>query len=124
MLIQMPVWFALYSVLLFSVDVYHAEFGYLKDLSSPDPWGVLPTLVGVMMVFQQRLTPMSPNMDPTQQKIMRAMPLVFVFIMYSFPSGLALYILVNTILSILQMWLVNKAYPMVPPPAAPAAQKA
>lgn len=124
MIIQMPVWFALYSVLLFSVDVYHAEFFYLRDLSSPDPWGVLPTLVGVLMVLQQRLTPMSPSMDPTQQKIMRMMPLVFVFIMYSFPSGLALYILVNTILSILQMWLVNKAYPMVTPPAAPAASKA
>jgi YidC/Oxa1 family membrane protein insertase len=124
MIIQMPVWFALYSVLLFSVDVYHAEFFYLRDLSSPDPWGVLPTLVGVLMVLQQRLTPMSPSMDPTQQKIMRMMPLVFVFIMYSFPSGLALYILVNTILSILQMWLVNKAYPMVQPPATPAASKA
>ncbi len=124
MVIQMPVWFALYSVLLFSVDVYHAEFLYLRDLSSPDPWGVLPTLVGVLMIAQQRLTPMSPNMDPTQQKIMRMMPLIFVFIMYAFPSGLALYILVNTILSILQMWLVNKAYPMVPPPAAPAASNA
>jgi YidC/Oxa1 family membrane protein insertase len=124
MIIQMPVWFALYSVLLFSVDVYHAEFLYLKDLSSPDPWGILPTLVGVLMVLQQRLTPMSPSMDPTQQKIMRAMPLVFVFIMYSFPSGLALYILVNTCLSILQMWLVNKAYPVVSPPTATAVQKA
>ena len=122
MLVQMPVWFALYSVLLFSADVYHAEFLYVRDLSSPDPWGILPTLVGVLMVLQQRLTPMSPNMDPTQQKIMRMMPLIFVVIMYSFPSGLALYILVNTILSILQMWLVNRAYPMVP--ATPATQKA
>ncbi|MCB9764083.1 MAG: membrane protein insertase YidC [Alphaproteobacteria bacterium] len=112
MLVQMPVWFALYSVLLYTSDVYHAEFLYLKDLSSIDPLGALPALVGTLMIIQQRLTPMSPNMDPTQQKMMRLMPLVFVGFMFIFPSGLALYILVNTVLSIVQMWLINRTIPL------------
>ncbi|MCB9793926.1 MAG: membrane protein insertase YidC [Alphaproteobacteria bacterium] len=112
MLVQMPVWFALYSVLLYTSDVYHAEFLYLRDLSSVDPVGALPALVGVLMIIQQMLTPMSPNMDPVQQKMMRAMPLIFVFFMFIFPSGLALYILINTILSIVQMWLINRTIPI------------
>ena len=118
MFIQMPVWFALYSVLLFAADLYQAEFLYLADLTSKDPFGVLPTLVGVGMIFQQRMTPLSPTMDPMQQKMIRIMPLAFTIIFYSFPSGLALYVLVNTILSILQMFLVNRAFPLVHPPVA------
>jgi YidC/Oxa1 family membrane protein insertase len=118
MFIQMPVWFALYSVLLFAADLYQAEFLYLADLTSKDPFGVLPTLVGVGMIFQQRMTPLSPTMDPMQQKMIRFMPLAFTIIFYSFPSGLALYVLVNTILSILQMFLVNRAFPLVHPPVA------
>jgi YidC/Oxa1 family membrane protein insertase len=112
MLIQMPVWFALYSVLLGAADLYQAEFLYIDDLTSIDPWGILPTLVGVFMFIQQRITPMSPNADPMQQKMFRMLPFVFVIVMYSFPSGLALYILINTIFSIAQMWAVNKAHPM------------
>jgi len=112
MLIQMPVWFALYSVLLGAADLYQAEFLYIDDLTSIDPWGILPTLVGVFMFIQQRITPMSPNADPMQQKMFRMLPFVFVIVMYSFPAGLALYILINTIFSIVQMWAVNKAYPI------------
>jgi YidC/Oxa1 family membrane protein insertase len=112
MLIQMPVWFALYSVLLGAADLYQAEFLYIDDLTSIDPWGILPTLVGVFMFIQQRITPMSPNADPMQQKMFRMLPFVFVIVMYSFPAGLALYILINTIFSIAQMWAVNKAHPM------------
>lgn len=112
MLIQMPVWFALYSVLLSSAPLYQADFLFIDDLTSRDPYGVLPTLVGVAMFAQQRITPMSPNADPMQQKIFRMLPFFFVFIMYAFPSGLALYILVNTLFSIGQMAAVNKAFPM------------
>ena len=118
MLIQMPVWFALYSVLLSAAPLYQADFLFIDDLTSRDPYGVLPTLVGVAMFVQQRITPMSPNADPMQQKIFRMLPFFFVFIMYAFPSGLSLYILVNTLFSIGQMAAVNKAYPM--PNAAPA----
>jgi YidC/Oxa1 family membrane protein insertase len=112
MLIQMPVWFALYSVLLSSAPLYQADFLFIDDLTSRDPYGVLPTLVGVAMFVQQRITPMSPSADPMQQKIFRMLPFFFVFIMYAFPSGLALYILVNTLFSIGQMAAVNKAFPM------------
>jgi len=111
MLIQMPVWFALYSVLLSAAPLYQAEFLFVKDLASRDPYGVFPTLVGVAMVAQQRITPMSPNADPLQQKIFRMLPLIFVVVMYAFPAGLSLYILVNTLFSIGQMAMVNRAYP-------------
>ena len=102
----------LYSVLLFSADVYHAEFLYLRDLSSTDPIGALPLLVGLLMILQQFITPMSPTMDPTQRKIMRLMPVMFAGFMFVFPSGLCLYILINTLLSITQMWLINRANPL------------
>jgi len=110
MLLQMPVWIALYSALLYSADLYHAEFLYLKDLSVMDPYAVLPLIVGVMMLLQQKLTPMSPSMDPMQQKMMRLMPFMFVAIYFIFPAGLALYATVNTSLSILQMWLIRRKF--------------
>ena len=110
MLLQMPVWIALYSALLYSADLYHAEFFYLKDLSVMDPYAVLPLIVGVMMLLQQKLTPMSPSMDPMQQKMMRLMPFLFVAIYFIFPAGLALYATVNTSLSILQMWLIRRKF--------------
>ena len=118
MVIQMPVWFALYSVLQYSTDIYHADFLYLRDLSSLDPYGVLPTLVGVLMIIQQQLTPASPGMDPMQQKMLKLMPLIFVGIMYAFPSGLALYIFINTLLSIAQMWMINRSIPVATPSPA------
>ncbi len=116
MVVQMPVWFALYSVLLTASEVYHAEFLYLKDLSSVDPLGVFPFVVGLLMILQQRIQPMSASMDPLQQKMIRLMPLVFTIFIFAFPSGLAVYILVNTSLSIFQMWLINRANPL---PVAP-----
>ncbi len=108
-LIQLPVWIALYNVLLFSVDLYHSSFLVYRDLSAPDPYSLLPILVGILMFVQQKMTPMT-GMDPTQAKMMRLMPLIFVFFIFSFPSGLAIYILVNSILTILQQWLINKNY--------------
>lgn len=112
MVVQMPVWFALFSVLLYTSDLYHAEFLYLKDLSSVDPIGVLPVLYGALMIIQMQLTPTSPNMDATQQKVMKMMPLMFSFFAFIFPSGLALYMLVNALLSITQMWFINRKYPV------------
>ena len=108
-LIQLPVWFALYSVLLFAVDLYHSRFLVFLDLSEKDPYMVLPIIVGVLMFLQQRMTPMT-GMDPTQAKMMRLMPLIFVFFIFSFPSGLALYICVNSVLTIFQQWLINRNY--------------
>jgi len=117
MLLRMPVLFALYSVLLYSVDVFHADWWYLKDLSVADPTAMLPLFVGVMMLMQQRLTPIPPNMDKTQARMMRMMPFMFVAFMFVFPAGLALYVCVNTTMSILQMWLVRRKYP---PPGSTA----
>ena len=99
MLIQFPVWIALYNVMLNSGELYNAGFLYLQDLTAADPYGVLPTAYAFLMIGQQRMMPMG-NMDPAQQKMMRMMPLMFAFFMYSFPSGLVLYFSVNMMLTI------------------------
>lgn len=108
MLAQMPVWFALYQVLLTSVELYHTEFLYLRDLSAPDPYCILPLLVVVLMVAQQRFTN-TANMDPAQARMMKFMPLLFGLFFFTFPSGLALYMFVNMSLSILQQWWIKRS---------------
>lgn len=113
-LVQLPVWFGLYSCLLYSVELYNSSFLYLRDLTAADPYGLLPTLVAVLFYLQQSLTPMT-GMDPAQQKLMKVMPLLFSVFMYSLPSGLVLYITVNSILSIAQMWVINKTLPAPAP---------
>jgi YidC/Oxa1 family membrane protein insertase len=105
-LIQLPVWFALYNVMLYSVELYDSSFLYLHDLSAEDPYGVLPTVYAVVLFVQQRMMPMA-NMDETQQKIFRMMPLMFAVWMFMFPSGLVLYFTVNMMLTILQQWLIK-----------------
>ncbi len=107
MLIQMPVWFALYNVMLFSVEIYNTSFLYLDDLTQIDPYGFLPLLVSVLMFFQQKMMPMG-NMDPMQQKMMRLMPVMFGVFMFTFPSGLVLYFSVNNTLTILQQWFIYR----------------
>ncbi len=109
MLVQMPVFFALFYVLMYSADLYHTEFLYLKDLSSPDPYMVLPTVVVGLMVLQQQFTPMG-NMDPAQARMMKMMPLMFGIFWYMFPSGLVVYYFVNTALSILQQWWIRRTF--------------
>ena len=106
-LIQIPVFIALYWVLLESVELRQANFAlWWNDLSSPDPYYVLPVLMGASMFFQQKLNP--APMDPMQQKVMMFMPLVLTFLFLSFPQGLVLYWVVNNCLSIAQQWLINK----------------
>jgi YidC/Oxa1 family membrane protein insertase len=108
MLVQLPVFIALYAVLGNSIELYHAPFiGWIHDLSSKDPYYVLPVLMGISMFVQQKLTP-NPGMDPTQQKILLIMPVVFSFIMISLPSGLTLYIFLSTLLGILQQTLMGR----------------
>lgn len=108
LLLQMPFFFAIYKVLYSSVELVGAPFyGWIHDLSIHDPFYVLPVLMGVSMFAQQKLTPTS-TMDPTQQKIMLLMPVIFAFIMKSLPAGLVLYILVSTVVGILQQMLVYK----------------
>lgn len=109
MLVQFPVWIALYNVLLTSVDLYHTEFLYLNDLTQPDPYLVLPTIIMGLMFLQQQFTTPSANMDPAQQQVMRLMPLFFGLLFFAFPSGLAVYVFVNMVLSILQQWLIKRS---------------
>jgi YidC/Oxa1 family membrane protein insertase len=105
--IQIPVFIALYWVLLESVELRQAPFAlWIKDLSIKDPYYILPLLMGASMLGQQLLNP-SP-LDPMQQKIMMAMPIVFTFLFLSFPAGLVLYWLVNNLLSISQQWYINR----------------
>jgi len=107
MIIQMPVWFALYNVMLYSVELYGTHFLYLRDLTEVDPTGALPLLVAVLMVFQQKMMPLG-NMDPMQQKMMRLMPVMFGVFMFTFPAGLVLYFSVNNSLTILQQWFIYR----------------
>ena len=106
-LVQIPVFIALYWVLLESVELRQAPFiGWLDDLSLHDPYFVLPILMGVTMLIQQKLNPTPP--DPMQAKIMMALPFVFTFFFLFFPSGLVLYWFVNNLLSIIQQWVITK----------------
>ena len=107
MLIQMPVFIALYWVLLESVELRHAPFIlWIEDLSAMDPYFVLPILMGISMWLMQRLNP-APS-DPMQAKIMMYMPIAFTFLMMWFPAGLVLYWLCNNLLSFAQQYVVTR----------------
>ncbi|MFV1972246.1 MAG: membrane protein insertase YidC [Thiohalobacterales bacterium] len=106
-LVQIPVFIALYWVLLESVEMRQAPFMlWLNDLSSPDPFYVLPLLMGATMLIQQKLNP--APMDPIQAKVMMALPVVFTVFFAFFPSGLVLYWVTNNTLSIAQQWVITK----------------
>lgn len=106
-LIQIPVFIALYWVIIESVEMRHAPFvGWILDLSSADPFFILPILMGISMYIQQKLNP--PPTDAMQQKIFLALPFIFTFLFATFPSGLVLYWLTNNILSIAQQYVINK----------------
>ena len=123
-LVQIPVFFALYKVLFVTIEMRHAPFyGWIKDLSAPDPtnlftlfglipWdppgfllvGIWPLLMGISMFVQQKLNPAPP--DPIQQKIFMLLPIVFTFILAPFPAGLVIYWTVNNVLSMAQQWVI------------------
>lgn len=106
-LVQIPVFIALYWVLLESVEMRQAPFFlWLDDLSAKDPYYVLPLLMGISMFIQQKLNP--PPMDPVQQKVMQALPIIFTAFFAFFPSGLVLYWVVNNCLSIAQQWHITR----------------
>lgn len=107
MLVQIPVFFALYKVLLDSIALRHAPFAFwLTDLSAKDPYYITPVLMGLSMFVQQKLTPMSG--DPMQAKIMTFLPVVFTFMFLNFPSGLVIYWLVNNLLTIVQQYYIHR----------------
>jgi YidC/Oxa1 family membrane protein insertase len=125
-LIQIPIFFALYKVLFVTLETRHAPFfGWIKDLSAPDPTtifnlfgllnftppsflliGVWPILMALTMFLQTKLNPTPP--DPLQAKIMTYLPLVFLFLFATFPAGLVIYWTWNNVLSIGQQWVIMK----------------
>jgi YidC/Oxa1 family membrane protein insertase len=107
MIVQIPVFFALYQVLLNSIALRHAPFVlWLTDLSAKDPYYITPILMGASMFVQQKMTPTTA--DPMQAKIFMAMPLIFTFMFLNFPSGLVIYWLVNNLLTILQQYFIHR----------------
>jgi YidC/Oxa1 family membrane protein insertase len=124
--VQIPVFFALYKVLYVTIEMRHAPFyGWIQDLSAPDPTslfnlfglipfqppamlmiGVLPILMGITMWVQMKLNPTPP--DPIQAKLFNLMPLIFTFILAPFPAGLVLYWTWNNLLSITQQYIIMR----------------
>lgn len=108
-IVQIPVFIALYWVLLESVELRQAPFIFwIKDLASADPYHILPIIMGGTMLIQQRLNPAPP--DPMQAKIMMFLPILFTALFWNFPAGLVLYWIVNNTLSILQQWYITHKY--------------
>jgi len=112
MLLQIPVFFGFFTMIRSAVELRGAHFLWVTDLSQPDtlfyipglnfPFNLLPLIMGVTMLWQARLTPPSPGMDPTQQKIMKYMPLMFMVFLYNYSAALTLYWTTNNLLTIFQ----------------------
>ena len=127
MLIQMPVFIGLYTMIRSAFELRGAHFLWVSDLTKPDtlfvvpwltfipffstpegfPFNLLPVLMVSVMIWQAHLQPMSPGMDPSQQKMMRYMPLIFLLILYNYSAGMALYMTVSTLMGILQTRLTK-----------------
>jgi YidC/Oxa1 family membrane protein insertase len=123
-LLQMPIWFALYRMLNVTIELRHAPwFGWLQDLSSKDPYYILPILMAVSMYVMQKMTP-TPGGDPAQQKMMALMPVMFggMFIIFPVSSGLVLYIFTSNLVNMGQQYFLNKSNPL-PMPALKGAKK-
>ncbi len=112
-MIQIPVFIALYWVLLSSVEVRGAPWiGWITDLSVPDPWFILPVVMAATTMLQTALNPTPP--DPMQAKLMWYMPLIFSVMFFFFPAGLVLYWITNNVLSITQQWMINTSMGVPP----------
>ena len=107
LLIQIPIFYGIYKLLLYSIELKGAHFLWIKDLSVMDPYFILPVLMGVSMYIHQRLTPTNFQ-DKMQEKVFKFLPVIFTIMMATFPAGLVLYWTTNNILSILQQWIINK----------------
>jgi YidC/Oxa1 family membrane protein insertase len=109
MVLQMPVFVALFNILYMTIDLRQAPFvGWITDLSVQDPYYVLPVIMGASMVLQQKMTP--TTMDPTQAKIMLVLPVFMTFLFVNFPAGLVLYWLTNNLLTISQQIITDRVY--------------
>ncbi len=113
MLIQMPVWFALYSTLGNAVELYHSRFLWLNDLTQPDPFFVIPVVMGAFMFIQQKTAP-QPADSEQQKMLLYIMPVMFTFMSLWFPAGLTVYILTNTLLTMAHQFWNNRNEPKAP----------
>ena len=109
MLLQMPFFLAFYWVLLETVELRHSGFLWLDDLSSMDPYFILPILNGLGMYLSQKMTPTPPNADPMQAQMMKLFPVMFAVLFAWFPAGLVLYWLMNMFIQILQQWWYSRS---------------
>ncbi|MCL4160736.1 UNVERIFIED_CONTAM: hypothetical protein GTU68_050934 [Idotea baltica] len=106
-LVQIPVFFALYKVLFVTIEMRHAPFfGWIQDLSAPDPTTLFNLIMGITMFIQMKMNPAPP--DPTQQMIFTWMPVVFTFMLASFPAGLVIYWAWNNTLSVTQQYVIMR----------------
>jgi YidC/Oxa1 family membrane protein insertase len=143
MVIQIPIFFGFYRMIQSAIELRGEHWLWIRDLSKPDtlfhvpipgfanvPFNLLPLLMGATMLWQARMTPPSPGMDPMQQKLMKYMPLMFLFMLYNFSAGLTLYWTVQNLLTIAQMKLTKAkdgtagAAPVVPSAALAPKKKA
>jgi YidC/Oxa1 family membrane protein insertase len=123
LLLQMPFFLAVFTILTISIEVRHAPFfGWIKDLSSPDPYWILPIAMCVSMIVQQALTPTTA--DPVQKRIGYLMPLVFTYFLTSAPAGLVLYWMVGNLVGIGQQFVINRLNPPSQPANSPSAPSA
>jgi YidC/Oxa1 family membrane protein insertase len=117
----MPFFMAVFAILTVSIEVRHAPFiGWLTDLSSPDPYWVLPIIMCVTMIAQQALTPTTA--DPVQKKVGYLMPLIFTWFLKSAPAGLVLYWMVSNLVGVAQQFIINRLNPTNPPAAPDTSQ--
>ena len=123
MFLQMPVWFGLNTALRYAIEMRHATWLWVLDLSSKDPFYILPVLMGVSMYLVSKMTPMTAT-DPQQQAMMKIMPITMagIFMISPISSGLAVYILTSSVVGIAQQWYLNRTHP-VPAPAKPVRGK-
>ncbi len=120
-LITMPVFYGLFFVLEYSLELRHASFLWIPDLSAPDPYYILPVIYAIVMLGTQWLNPVAAGMDPTQAKMMKVMPLLFTVMFAFFPAGLCLYYAVNGIVGLGQQWWITHHIDREDTPAAKAA---
>src|SRR5882762_6520452 len=116
MFLQMPIWFGLNSALSYAIEMRHATWLWITDLSSKDPYYVLPVLMGASMYLVSKMTPMTAT-DPQQQAMMKIMPITMagIFMISPISSGLAVYILTSSVVGIAQQWYLNRTHPLPAP---------
>ncbi len=123
-LLQLPIWFGLNTAIRNAIEMRHAPWGWISDLSAKDPYYILPVLVGLSMYFVSKMTPMAST-DPSQQQMMKLMPVMsgIMFVVLPFASGLALYILASSLVGIVQQWYLNRTHPAPAPAKLPRGKK-